>query len=51
MEDDVDSDVLSSPFFQSGGSRLWSMEAEHAFQHASGSAIYVQYFIYMDPHS
>lgn len=49
MEDDVDSDVLSSPFFQSGGPRLWSMEAEHAF--ASGSAIYVQYFIYMDPHS
>lgn len=30
MEDDGDGDVCSSPFFQSGGQRLWSMEAEHA---------------------
>jgi hypothetical protein len=27
---DGDGDVHSSPFFQSGGWRLWSMEAEHA---------------------
>ena len=48
MEDDVDSDVLSSPFFQSGGPRLWSMEAEHAFQHASGSAIsYLRAILYL----
>jgi hypothetical protein len=39
MEDDVDGDVRSSPFFQSGELRLWSMEAEHAFRRASGSAI------------
>jgi len=50
MEDGVDSDVHFSPFFQSGGPRLWSMEAEHAFRHASGSAIYLRYFI-IDAHS
>lgn len=38
-------------FFQSGELRLWSMEAEHAFRRASGSAIYARYFISIDPHS